>query len=130
MPPHQRAIELFAVVQLLVVGLSHLLQPRAWVKFFTTLHAHGHAGVFVHGFLSLWFGALIVGFHNVWSGLPTVLTVTGWLYLVKAFACFLVPESQMRTLGRVRDERAWELRMPGVAYLVIAGAVAYSLWKT
>src|SRR3954470_7762617 len=72
-----RAVELFAFIQLLVVGLSHLLQPRAWVKFFMTLHAHGHAGVLVHGFLSLWFGSIILGFHQVWHGVPAVLTVTG-----------------------------------------------------
>ena len=129
MEPTQRAIALFAVIQLVVVGLSHLFQPRTWVRFFTTLHAHGHAGVLVHGFLSLWFGSLIVAFHPVWSGLPLVLTITGCLYLLKAIACFLVPESQMRTLGRVSEERAWELRVPGVAYLVIAAVTAYSLWR-
>ena len=125
----QRAIALFAVIQLVIVGLSHVFQPRTWVRFFMVLHAHGHAGVLVHGFLSLWFGSLILAFHPVWTGLPLVLTITGCLYLVKAVACFLVPESQMRTLGRVSEERAWEMRMPGVAYLAIAAVTAYSLWR-
>ena len=26
----ERAIEIFAAIQLLIIGLSHLLQPRAW----------------------------------------------------------------------------------------------------
>ena len=126
--PLPRAIATFAVIQLVVVGLSHVFQPRTWVRFFTVLHAHGHAGVLVHGFLSLWFGSLILAFHHAWSGLPLVLTITGCLYLVKAVACFLVPESQMRTLSRVAEERAWELRVPGIVYLVVAGATAWSLW--
>jgi hypothetical protein len=124
----ERAVEVFAVIQFLVVGLSHLTRPQAWADFFIALHARGHAGVFVHGLLSLWFGAVVVAFHNVWYGIPIVLTVAGYLYLVKAALCFLFPETQMRTLGRVSHERAWELRVPGVAFLVLAGALAYSLW--
>lgn len=124
----ERAVEVFAVIQFTIVGLSHLIRPRAWVDFFMRLHARGHAGVFVHGFLSLGFGSVVVAFHNVWSGLPTLLTVAGYLYLVKAGLCFLWPETQTRTLGRVSHERAWELRLPGAVYLGLAGALAYSLW--
>jgi hypothetical protein len=124
----ERAVGVFAFIQFLIVGLSHLTRPRGWADVFIGLHSRGHAGVFVHGLLSLWFGAIIVAFHNVWSGIPIVLTVVGYLYLVKAALCFLFPETQMRTLGRVSRERAWELRAPGVAFLVLAGTLAYSLW--
>jgi hypothetical protein len=124
----ERAVELFAVIQLVIVGLSHVLRPGAWADFFMQLHARGHAGVFVHGLASLWFGSVIVGFHCVWTGLPVVLTVVGYLYLVKAALCFLVPETQMRTLGRVSHERAWELRLPGILYLGVSGVLIVSLW--
>jgi hypothetical protein len=30
------------------------------------------------GFLALWFGTIIVAFHNVWSGLAMVVTLLGW----------------------------------------------------
>ena len=73
----ERAVEVFAAVQFLVIGLSHVFQPRVWVEFFTWLRGKGYAGVFVNGFLSLGFGAFIVAFHNVWTGLPMVLTHTG-----------------------------------------------------
>jgi len=63
---------------LLVIGLSHVAQPRAWVEFFVWLRGKGHAGVFVNGFLSLGFGSFIVAFHNVWNGLPVILTLLGW----------------------------------------------------
>ena len=130
MTPMERAVELFAVVHFTVVGLSHLLRPRVWVDFFTRLHSWGHTGVFAHGFLSLGFGSVVVAFHNVWSGLPIVLTVVGWLYLVKAGLCFLLPETQMKTLGRVSQKRAWELMVPGAAYLVLAIVMGYSLLAT
>lgn len=124
----ERSVEVFAVIHFVLIGLSHLLRPLAWVEFFRWLHARGHAGVFVHGFLSLGFGSVVVAFHNVWAGLPTFLTVAGYVYLVKAGLCFLLPETQMRTLGRVSPERAWEMRMPGVVYLALGGVLGYSLW--
>ena len=123
-----RAIELFALVNFVVMGLSHVLRPRAWVDFFVLLREKGHAGVFVHGFLSLGFGAMILAFHNVWSGLPAVLTLVGVAYTVKALVCFLLPDLALRSLQRVSHERAWELVMAGVAFLTIGGSVCYSLW--
>ncbi|MGL4514313.1 MAG: hypothetical protein ACRCT8_14590 [Lacipirellulaceae bacterium] len=124
----ERSIEVFAVIQLALVGLSHLLRPGDWVDFFVWLRGRGHAGAFVHGLMTLGFASLVVAFHNVWSGIPAVLTATAWLYLVKASLCLLLPETQLVTLGRVSHERAWELRLAGAVQLTIAGLLAYSLW--
>lgn len=124
----ERAVEVFAVIHFLIIGLSHVARPRAWADFFIWLHSRGHAGVFVHGFLSLGFGSVVVAFHNVWTGLSAVLTVVGYAYLVKASLCFLIPETQMHTLSRVSRERAWELRFPGGVFLALSGVLAYSLW--
>ena len=126
----ERAIELFALLNFVVMGLSHVLWPRAWVDFFILLRQKGHAGVFVHGFLSLGFGAMILAFHNVWSGLPAILTIVGVAYMVKALVCFLLPQFALRSLQRVSHDRAWELVMAGVAFLAIGGSIGYTLWLT
>jgi hypothetical protein len=114
------AIEIYAVVHLVVMGLSHCIHPHSWVAFFTLLRKCGQPGVFAHGFLSLFFGAMIVSFHNAWSGAGAALTVAGWLYVAKAAACFLLPELQLASLRRVSGERAWEMRFAGTAYLLLA----------
>lgn len=95
LPGMEQAVAFWAVLQLTVVGLSHVAAPRAWVSFFVWLHGKGEAGVLVVGGMSLAFGALIVAFHNVWAGAATVLTLLGWaqgtkgtLYLVfRASGC-------------------------------------------
>ena len=66
----ERAVEVYALVNFLVIGLSHLLRPRAWVAFFVLLRERGEAGVFASAFISLAFGSIVVAFHNVWTGLP------------------------------------------------------------
>ena len=64
----ERALEVFAVVQLTVIGLSHILQRRAWAEFFIWLRPHGRSAVFANGFLSLAMGSMNLAFHRVWSG--------------------------------------------------------------
>jgi hypothetical protein len=124
----ERGLEVFAVIHFVIVGFSHIVQRRGWVELFVWLRGHGHAGVFVHGFLSLGFGSMILAFHPVWSGIASVLTVVGCAYTVKAALCFLAPQTQMWSLGRVSHERAWEFIAPGAGYVILAGILSYSLW--
>lgn len=123
----ERAIEIFAAIQLMIVGLSHILQPRAWVDFFVWLRERGNTGIFLHGILSLWFGSLVVGFHNIWTGPASILTVVGYLYLLKACLCFLLPVTQVHSLKRVCHERAREMQLAGAAYVLIACLLIYSI---
>lgn len=123
--PLERGLELFAITHLALMGLSHVFKHRAWAEFFIWLRGHGHSGVFVHGFLSLAFGAMIVAFHPVWTGLPMVLSIVGVLYLVKAVQCFLFPALSLRSLGRVSVEGSRVFMAPGVVFLGVAGVVAW-----
>lgn len=121
----EQAIEIFAAVQFLVIGLSHIVQPRVWVEFFTWLRSKGNAGVFANGFLSLIFGSIIVAFHNVWTGLPVVLTVIGWAQIIKALVSFVVPQWGMRGLQRVSYDRAHEFVVGGFFFLALSGLMLY-----
>ncbi|MEW5915702.1 MAG: hypothetical protein AB1762_04830 [Gemmatimonadota bacterium] len=121
----QRTIELYAAIHLFVIGLSHTFQPRVWVEFFIHLRQLGHTGVFVTGFMSLYFGSIIVAFHNVWSGLPLVLTILGWSQLVKALLYFVVPSVGARAMSRVSMERRNEFIAPGILFLVLAALMLY-----
>ena len=121
----ERGIEIFAAVQFLIIGLSHLLQPRAWVEFFIWLRGKGYSGVFANGFLSLMFGSFVVAFHNVWTGLAMVLTIIGWAQVIKAFTSFVVPQLSMRSLQRVSPDRANEFVYAGVVFLVLSALMAY-----
>ena len=122
-----RALEIFAVIQLTLVGLSHVFHHRAWAKFFIELRALRYSGVFLHGFLSLAFGAMILAFHHVWSGMPLVLTIVGVLYLMKTAQCFLLPAVSLRSLDRVTLERSRVFIGVGVLFLAIALATTIDL---
>jgi hypothetical protein len=86
----EQGTQVFAAVSLLVIGLSHLLQPAVWVAYYQALVVKGPPGAFIEGFLSLTFGGIIIAFHNVWQGPAVVLTVMGWGQVAKGLARFLV----------------------------------------
>ena len=121
----EHAVQIFAAVQSTVIALSHIFQPRAWVEFFLWLRSKGHAGVFANGMLSLWFGGLIVAFHNVWEGLPIVLTLLGWGQVIKAFVAFVLPNLSMKGMNRVSHERASEFVWAGLFLLVLSAVFWY-----
>jgi hypothetical protein len=121
----EKAIQLYAAVNFLVIGLSHLLQPRVWVDFFVWLRTKGHTGVFLNGMLSLSFGSIIVAFHNVWTGLPTILTVIGWAQVAKGLVSLVAPQLGMRSLERVSPERSGEFVAAGAVFLALAALMAY-----
>lgn len=121
----EAATEVFAAVFLGVMGLSHILQPRAWVDFFIWLRSKGHVGVFANGFLALGFGSFIVAFHNVWEGLPIVLTVLGWGQVVKGLLSFIRPQIGLSGLSRISVKRAWQFRVGGVLALAVSALLWY-----
>ena len=108
----ERATAIFAAVNFLVIGLSHLLQGRAWREFFAKLLSLGQPGAFVNGMLALAMGTVIVSFHNVWSGVPLVLTLVGWLMVSKALVVLVLPEwglESMRAPSKIQRPSSWSL---------------------
>ncbi len=126
----ERAVQVFAIINLVIIGLSHIFQTHAWVDFFVPLRERGRAGVFVAAFMSLWFGSIIVAFHNVWTGIPIVLTLLGWAQVLKAFIYFVFPEFGLRKLQLPSHERAHQFIYPGVVFLGLAGLLGYHLFVT
>lgn len=121
----ERAVEAFLAVCLFGVGLSHALQPLAWVEFFVWLRGQGSCAVFLVGLLSLNCGALVVAFHNVWAGLPAVVTVLGWGMVLKGTVRLAAPGLGLRVYQRVAPERAWHFRSAGVLALALSALCGY-----
>lgn len=126
----ERAVQIFASVNFLVVGLSHILAHRAWADFFVGLRRRGEAGVFAVAFMSLWFGSIVVAFHSVWRGIPLTLTVIGWAQVVKALIYFCFPAFGLRRLEIVSIERSRMFVFPGVFLVALAALLVYHLVVT
>ena len=124
----ERSVEVLAIIWFGVLGLSHLLQPKAWVQFFTLLRGQGEAGAFVDGLLQLPLAGVIIGFHNVWSGIPVVLTLVGWGLVIKSLLRFCLPKQGLMLMARMSVERPWEVQAAGAGLVVLAGLLGYVVY--
>lgn len=124
----ERSVEVLVVILSGVIGLSHILQPKAWAEFFILVRGKGEAGAFVDGFLNLSVAGVIISFHNVWSGIPVVLTLLGWCLLFKSLMRFCAPKAALSMLARVSVERAWEFQVAGAGLVVLAGLLGYGIY--
>ncbi len=125
----ERAVEIFAVINLAIIGLSHVVAPRAWAQFFLWLRAKEETGVLVAAFLSLVFGSIVVAFHRVWSGIPLVLTLLGCAQVLKAAIYLCFPRVGLRRLAWIALERSHVFIYPGLVLVAIAGLIAYHVFS-
>jgi CDP-diglyceride synthetase len=123
------AVTKLAIVCFFVIGISHVIQPRAWAQFFIDMHRKGKVGSIYNALLHFPLGVLIVSFHNVWHGLPIVLTLIGWGLVLKSIIYFTAPAHGLKMLGRVSMERSWEFVAAGVFSLAVAAVLIISLLK-
>jgi len=122
-------IAIVMVILLTALGISHILQPRAWVDFFVRLREQGKPGILMVGILHLQPAILIVAFHNRWSGLPLILTLIGWGWLIKGSLYLMFPRVGLMSIGRVSIQRSHEFVIGGVVLLVLTALIAIPLLR-
>lgn len=65
--------------------------------------------------------------HNVWHGIPAVVTLLGWGWTIKGLLYLIYPKHPLRMLARVSLERSWEFIVAGAVLLAIGVLITYSL---
>jgi hypothetical protein len=114
-------VQKLTAIFFLVIGLSHILQPRVWVQFFIFLREKGEVGSFLNAFVHLPLGVFIVVFHSIWHGFPgTIVTLIGWGLTIKGTIYLLFPRFGLRMLGVVSMERSWQFVVAGVLSVALA----------
>jgi hypothetical protein len=121
------AIEKLATVSFFVIGLSHIFQSRLWAQFFIDLRSQGEIGSFINGFINLNLGALVVAFHPVWHGIPMILTILGYGWVLKSLVLFVFPKRGLKTMSRVTLERSWEFIVAGMVLVSVGSLLLFSL---
>ena len=123
------AVTKLAIICFFITGVSHIAQPRVWAQFFIDMRSKGEVGSLHNALLHFPLGALIVSFHNVWHGLPMVLTLIGWGLVLKSFIYLTFPSHGVKMLARVSMERSWEFIVAGMFSIGISLVLIFSLLR-
>ncbi|MFZ6014605.1 MAG: hypothetical protein ACOYXT_29970 [Bacteroidota bacterium] len=125
----ERAVEIFVLINFLVIGLSHTFQAQAWVDFFRVLRSHGKVGSLINGFLSLTFGSIIVSFHWVWEGIiPTIITGVGIAQIIKSIVAFVFPAIGLKSMQKPMATNPKGYQVAGIIFLILTAILAYHLF--
>ncbi len=112
-------------IMYLVIGLSLIVQPSFWVECVDRLRSD-LSRVLPLAYIGLAVGLVVVLLHNQWSWSPSVLvTVLGWLALIKSALFLLFPRASLKLLPRQETLRKVIL-IEGPVVVIICVAILYS----
>ena len=118
-------IERLAALGFIITGLSHIVAPRAWARFFILVREQGEAGGLINAYIHMPLGLLILAFHQVWQGTGLLVTLVGCALALKGLLYFLVPRLALKSMARVTEEKAWQFQVAGVAGLLLGLLIAW-----
>ncbi|HEX8845404.1 MAG TPA: hypothetical protein VF791_12205 [Pyrinomonadaceae bacterium] len=125
----ETSIQKLAAICILVTSLSHILQPRVWAQFFIMVREKGEVGSFLNGLLHFPLGVMIVSFHNVWQGIPLIVTLMGWGLVLKSLFYLTLPKQGLKVLARISVEKSWEFAVAGLMGVALSGLIIFSLFQ-
>jgi uncharacterized protein YjeT (DUF2065 family) len=118
--PSQRAIEVFALLNFAIIGLSLVIQPRAWARYFAWMRREGDAGAVIYGLFCLLWGSLIVSFHREWNGFLVILPVFGAVQMFEGMIFLIAPSIGLRLMAVLTEDRLGLFRLLGLIALALA----------
>jgi hypothetical protein len=113
---------------ILLIGLSHLLQPRLWVRFFERIKQTGMAAAIIPMYTLPIALVLVVG-HNIWVwGWPLFLTLAGWLMTIKCAVYLLLPAAADLMLEKKLTKSARSFQIVGAIMAFFGGVLTWQSW--
>jgi hypothetical protein len=123
----EQQVEIFVAAFLLIIGLSHIAHPRAWIDFFAMLRSKGPAGVFVAALVNLMLGLMILALHPRWTGIALVITLIGCIWTLKGAVYFIFPSLGMKAFSLPAIQRTRHWVVGGCISIALAGLSGLAL---
>ena len=65
--------------------------------------------------------------HQAWHGIPMILTLLGYGWVIKSLIYFVFPRFELKVMGHISAERSWEFVVAGAVLLALGGSLLFSL---
>lgn len=115
-------IEWIVSCALIVVGMSLLSRPKAWIEAFEPAARHPIVPL-LSGLYATLAGLVVVSAHNLWvSDVRVVVTILGWVALGSGVVLLLAPEVYAFMLRKIPITPAL-MAFRGIVRIALGGAV-------
>jgi uncharacterized protein YjeT (DUF2065 family) len=118
--PSQHSIEIFALLNFAIIGLSLVIQPMAWARYFAWMRREGEAGAVIYGLFCLLWGSLIVSFHRDWNGFLIILPIFGVIQMLEGAIFLIAPGAGLKLMAIFTEARLGLFRLLGLIALGVA----------
>lgn len=115
-------VEWIVSCALIVVGMSLLSRPKAWIEAFEPAARHPIVPL-LSGLYALLAGLVVVSAHNLWvSDVRVVVTILGWVALASGVVLLLAPEVYAFMLRKIPITPAL-IAFRGIVRIALGGVV-------
>jgi uncharacterized protein YjeT (DUF2065 family) len=123
-----KTVEAIVAPLFTLTGLSHVLQPRLWVRFFERVEATG-IGSLIIPMYSLPLGLFLIATHNIWTwDWPVAITIAGWGLTLKSSLYFLVPSAADRMLNTQMAKSSLSFQVAGGVMAILGAIITWQAW--
>lgn len=121
-------IEKICSIFILTLGLSYLLNASRWISYFKQM-LEDKEQIFLLGIIILLLGSTLVVTHNIWVNAPIVIvTLFGWLLLLKGLSMMLFP-GMLNRFQKLSDAFLSNiLFINGILFTAVGGILFYLLF--
>lgn len=105
-----------------IVGIAMLVNAKRYVTIFTEM-TNSASLLVLAGVIAVVIGILIVLSHDVWEGWPMLVTIAGWLALLKG-ACLLIIPTRFLDLFRPLYKET-SIRIMGIVIILLGVLFAF-----
>jgi hypothetical protein len=113
----------------LLLGLSHLFQPKLWVRFFEVVRATGVAA-FIIPMYTLPFGLVLIAGHNLWVwDWPLFFTIAGWGMTIKSALYLLIPGLADHMIETKMARTPLNYQIAGAVMAVFGAILTWLAWN-
>ena len=105
----------------LVFGLGMLISGDYYRKSFEKIIKDPFSPLYLGGVVDLVVGFLIITYHNIWvSNWVVLVTIVGWLALLKGFSLLVFPKSMMKFSASFIKKKNW---LPYSLFVLVLGLI-------
>ena len=110
----------------LAVGIGMLINPDFYKKLLAVFSEHPPA-LYLGGLAALVVGYLLVTFHNIWviDDWTVIITIFGWLALVKALVLLLLPRVAIKTCSLFERQMTKFFSVWAITMTIVGGLLAW-----
>ena len=114
--------QLYAIA-FVAIGLGMLFSSKYYLKAFDAMMKESGM-IYFGGMMALIIGFLIVTRHNVWEGWPIIITLFGWIAVLKGVSLIVFPNITMPMFKSWFKSKSF-LHIMGVCTLLVGGFLGY-----